>query len=169
MNLHKKKCSTNFTIENLGWFPNDYLLHVNNAQFVKDFFCIDKPWSNYNIRFQIYVLRSDIHFSNQVLIFSMHNIYAFNNKNLLFSMHILDVLHPMENLLHIYALPFYFFALQHVQYQTFKRSNKKTFVLRMFYPIFWLRCLLFFINTAGGRAGRNRNSYPVIMTRASPP
>ena len=141
-----------------------YMLTMLN--FLKIFFCIDKPWSNYNIRFQIYVLRSDIH--NQVLIFSMH-IYAFNNKNLLISMHILDVLHPMENLLHIYALPFYFFALQYVQYQTFKKSNKKTFVLRMFYPIFWLRCLLIFINTAGGRAGRNRNSYPVIMTRASPP
>ena len=33
MNLLKKKCSTNFTIENLGWVPNDYLLHDNNAKF----------------------------------------------------------------------------------------------------------------------------------------
>ena len=112
-----------------------YMLTMLN--FLKIFFCIDKPWSNYNIRFQIYVLRSDIHFSNQVLIFSMHNIYAFNNKNLLFSMHILDVLHPMENLLHIYALPFYFFALQHVQYQTFKRSNKKTIFPEDVYPFGW--------------------------------
>ena len=94
MNLRKKKCSTKFTIENLGWFPNDYLLYVNNAKFCKDFF-LHKPWSKYNIRFQIDLLRSDIHFFNLVLIFSMH-IYAFNYHNLLFSMHILDVLHPMH-------------------------------------------------------------------------